>query len=462
MLDSLLTFQKGALYFPPFPHVKNQKEALLRMNRSRKLQLGRYDFAAFSAFTSYALCSLAVPVLMVAIGRDLNFPLDDGGMSAGGMLHLMRSVALVVALLVCGSVAGRFGKRRTMGICMLLTAAGVLVCASAPAYWILIPGILFAGFGEGVCEGVATPFMQDLHKDAPERYVNIAHAFWSVGIGLCVIVAGGLLSLGVEWRAILASTALIAIASGTLFLWKESPRSRYPEVKGGVAFSEILRSSRAIAKAPRFWICCLAMFVGAGAEFGLTFWSATYLQLNFHTGAWVAGLGTGAIALGMFLGRIVFGCFARRELLRSILLGSALATIPITLLLAFLKPGVMPDGLLFLVLFLILFLSGIGISPFWPTVQVYGVVNMPKLDSTMLYIYFSAIGVPGCGFFTWLMGFLGDRFGLTGAFLVVPASLILFSAVVFWECWILANGRKRRCRHLRAERRRARLSVASC
>ena len=102
-------------------------------------------------------------------------------------------------------------------------------------------------------------------------------------------------------------------------------------------------------------------------------------------------------------------------------------------------------------LFLLLILSGIGVAPFWPTAQVYGVTKMPELDSTMLYIYFSAMGIPGCGIFTWLMGYLGDHFGLKGAILVVPACLVLFCAVVYWECWVLEKHRS-----LRQTRRAAR------
>lgn len=428
------------------------------MNNSRKLVLGRYDVAAYSAFSSYALCSLAIPILMVAIGRDLNFPLDRGGMSAGGMLHMLRSSSMVAALLLCSSIAARFGKRIPMGTCMIFLGCGIFFCAVAPAYGFLVLGILLAGFGEGICEGIATPFIQDLHKDAPERYVNISHAFWSVGIGFCVIVVGGLAALNVDWRTILAACSLFAFASGGLFLWKESPEKPYPESRSVRHSADVAKNLRAIVAAPRFWICSLAMFLGAGAEFGLTFWSATYLQLNFHAGTWVAGLGAGAIALGMFFGRIVFGYFARREYLRVILLAASLCTIPTTLALALLRPGLLPNGLLFALLFLLLFLSGIGIAPFWPTIQIYGVFSMPKLDSTMLYICFSAIGVPGCGFFTWLMGFLGDRFGLPGAFLVIPASLILFALVVYAECWLLAKRRKTLCRNLRAARRKERIA----
>ncbi len=404
---------------------------------------GRYDYAAFSASITFALCSLSIPLMIVEIGEDLNFPLSRGGMAAGGSLHLTRSISMVAALLLCGTISGRIGKRLSMGYCLLLMGGGVLLCAFAPVYWMLIPCLLIAGFGEGICEGIATPFVQDLHPDAPERYVNISHSFWSIGIGAVVVVAGGLWTLGMGWRSILIGIGVLTLLASLLFLWKETPRKKYPEVHGGVRIRDIWHYSLAIARVPRFWICSLAMFFGAGAEFGLTFWSAAYVQLTFRTGIWVAGLGTGAIALGMFIGRSGFGYFARPEYLRYILLGTGLGTIPVTLLLALLEPGMMPVWLMFPLLFLLLFLAGIGIAPFWPTVQVYGVTSMPKLDSTMLYIYFSALGIPGCGFFTWLMGALGDHFGLKGAILVVPACLVFFSAIIYWECWILQKRRRR-------------------
>ena len=96
----------------------------------------------------------------------------------------------------------------------------------------------------------------------------------------------------------------------------------------------------------------------------------------------------------------------------------------------------MPSWALFTILFVLLFLSGIGVAPYWPTTQVYGVAKLPHCDSTLLYIYYSAIGVPGCGFFSYLMGVVGDKYGLTGAILVVPACLVLFLLIIYCECWL--------------------------
>lgn len=401
-----------------------------------KLFFGRYDFAAYFAFIAYSMCSLVIPLTIVEMGSSLDFPLDDGGMAAGGTLHLIRSIGIVAALLLCGMISGRFGKRKSMGFSMILMGVGILLCSVSPVYAFLIPVLFMAGLGEGICEGLATPFVQDLHPDASERYVNIAHSMWSVGIAACVALSGILLSAGVSWRIVLMICGIGGLLSGLAFLWRENPAKKYPENPQKEGASDILRYTADIVKVPRFWVYCLGMFVGAGAEFCLTFWAAAYLRLAFDATVWIAGIGTGAIACGMFLGRMGFGYFAKKEYLKHILLFASLGTLPLTLLLVFLKPDFFPDRTIFFaVIIAVLFFCGIGIAPYWPTLQVYGVNQLPGLDSTMLYIYFSAMGIPGCGFFTWLMGVFGDHFELETAFLLIPFSLLLFALVIFLEGW---------------------------
>ena len=194
-----------------------------------KLHFGRYDYACCSAFAAYSLCSMAIPLVIVEMGKALDFPLDAGGMAAGGGLHLLRSIAMVGALLFCGVIAGRFGKRLTMGSAMLLMGLGIGICAWVPGYFWLLPFLVLAGIGEGICEGLATPFVQDLHTDAPERYVNMSHGMWSVGIALCVVLSAVLLTSGAGWRWMMILCGLAALGSAMLFLWRENPAKRYPE-----------------------------------------------------------------------------------------------------------------------------------------------------------------------------------------------------------------------------------------
>ncbi len=401
---------------------------------SRTLQLGRYDYASYACFTAYATCSLAIPLSIVAMGSDLNFPLQSGGMGAAGFLHMLRSIAMLIMLMICGWIAGRWGKRITMGYGVLGMGLGILCCAFAQEYWMLLPFLIVAGVGEGFLEGIATPFVQDLHQKDADRYVPIAHSFWSVGIAVAVFLVGGLLAFKVSWRIILFVIGAFSCLSAIGFLWRDNPSNPYPESGDAVDIKVFAQKSFKIFKSARFWGYCLAMFVGAGSEFGLTFWSAPYLELNFYAGPWVASLGTGAIAVGMFIGRSLFGYFSTPRRIPLFLICASLGTIPIALALALLSPEIIPNRtVLMCVVFGLLFLGGIGVAPYWPSLQVHGVNNLPDLDPTLLYIYFSALGIPGCGFFTWLLGWLGDRYGMAHAFLIIPALLLLYAIIIIVE-----------------------------
>ena len=81
--------------------------------------------------------------------------------------------------------------------------------------------------------------------------------------------------------------------------------------------------------------------------------------------------------------------------------------------------------------FLVLFLAGIGTAPFWPSIQSYAVDCLPKLDTTMLLVLLSCAGVPGCGFFTLLMGYVGNAWGLALSFYLVPLCFATMTLLVW-------------------------------
>ena len=73
---------------------------------------------------------------------------------------------------------------------VVLMGVGILLCAIAPIYGVLFLALMIAGLGEGVIEGLGTPFVQALHTDEPGRYINFSHAFWSIGVLVTVLITG--------------------------------------------------------------------------------------------------------------------------------------------------------------------------------------------------------------------------------------------------------------------------------
>jgi len=400
------------------------------MTANRRLTFGRFDAAAFISFFTYASGSVVVPVALVSLARELDFSLESGGMAAGGALHLGRTLPMVAAMLLCGFAAGRWGKRRTFAVAVILMGGGVGLCAVAPAYGLLFLALCVAGFGEGIIEGLATPFVQDLHPEEPGRYINFAHAFWPIGVLSTVLISGALLAVGLSWRWIIGGVGLLALVPAVMLLIPSRSGVRYPEHPEPIHGRTVWEQAVAIVRIPRFWLFYAAMFVAGGGEFCLTFWCASFIQLSFGQTAWAGGVGTACFAAGMFLGRTGWGFLIRQHQLKHLIVYSALAGTAITLL--------FPIITNLWLLFALLFVAGIATAPFWPSVQSYCDDCLPATDSTMLFILLSCAGVPGCGVFTLLMGYLGDVTGdLRLAFYLVPACYIALAALIGID-WALA------------------------
>ena len=378
---------------------------------AHKMRFGRYDFANFFCFGSYAACSVIVPVVLVALARDLNFPLEEGGKGAGGALQLGRSIPMVAAMLFCGFSAGWFGKFRSLGVAMLFMSLGILLAAWSPAYLMLFAAIAVAGLGEGVVEGLATPVIQDLHPDEPGRYINFTHSFWSIGVVVTVLVAGALLAWDVSWRWILTGCSLFALIPALLYLLPSRSRAKIPP-QPQIPFKTVFGHAVNVMGIGRFWLFFAAMFLAGGGEYCLTFWVTSFIRLDYGANAWMGGLGTAIFAGGMIAGRLGSGMFVRQNHLLHLVLLAALAG---TLL------GLFPPFLANVwILFVLLFFLGIATGPFWPSIQSYCVDRLKDSDATMIYILLSCAGVPGCGFFSWVMGYAGDQVGLRTSFYLVP------------------------------------------
>ncbi len=123
----------------------------------------------------------------------------------------------------------------------------------------------------------------------------------------------------------------------------------------------------------------------------------------------------------MIVGRMGGGILIRQKRLKEFLVYTALAATGISLFFPFLQSLSM--------LFVLLFFTGIATGPFWPSVQSYCSTRM-TVDNTMLFILLSAAGIPGCGFFTAVMGILGDHCGLRYSFFLIPFCFIVLAALI--------------------------------
>ena len=391
------------------------------------LKLDRLDYAGALGFFAYASSVVVTPIVLLALARDLDF-----GLAQGGGIEAVRAGFLMAILVASGFAAARWGKIPVLTVGSFVLGGGMILYAVAPVYAVVLLAMILVGLGSGLLEGLINPLVQDVHPNDSGRYLNIVNAFFSIGVLASVLVVGELLTRGASWRYLVAGVGALAILSGILFaaLGRHEYRLERGRLQSRVETAgATFGHARAILREPAFWIFAVAIFCGGGAEGAFTFWSASYIQINFVAVARAGALGTAAFAGGMVVGRLASGRYVHQNRLRVLIIGSALFGVAVSLF-AYLVNDMLG-------LFALLFAAGLSIACFWPSIQSHAATVL-KVDSTMLFILLSVAGIPGFGFTSWAMGLIAEQTSLRTSLLVIPGLLAVLAVVM-----IFARGKSR-------------------
>lgn len=373
------------------------------------------DTASAAAFLVYAASVVVLPIAFIALVAEFGTTLTQGGLAEG-----VRAFLLVLTLVVSGLVAARIGIRLALAVGALVLAAGLAAYAAAPSWSAIVAAMILVGCGGGLIEALVNPLVQQMHPASAGRYLNIVNAFFSLGVVTTVLVSGELLTRAVSWRAIAWALAGIASLVGVAFF----ALSRRERARPRQQMRGVVRDALIVLRRRRFWLFGAMIALGGGAEGGLTFWSASYVQLHYGALPRLGGAATAAFAAGMFVGRLSAGWLIPQRRLWHLILGSAVVGATVTTAAAA-ASGIMA-------FLLALFAAGLSIASFWPSIQSYAVDRL-QLDSLSTFILLSCLGIPGFGGTAWLMGWIGDRAGLERSLLVVPLWLVVLAALAVVE-----------------------------
>ncbi len=379
-----------------------------------RTKLTKLDVVSWGGFSIFATSGVITPVCLPEISNAFSTTLSEGG----GM-ETARTFVVLIALILAGVLAQRWGKKRFLASGQYLLGAGLLMTSFSQNYPTLIVSLMVIGIGGGLTEALINPLAVDLHSDDSGKYLNITNAFYPIGVMASALLFGELLTLGYSWRLIFRVAATGALTMGLLF-----NVSRFPSAENNE------RSARnvvvGILSLPGFWLFAAAIFLGAGVESAFTFWSRTYVE-TYLTDLPRAG----AVAVVIFAGTMAAGRLLAAKLTENVSLKLLMMCS------AFLGVGVssaIPFATNLYWFYALLALAGIAAACFWPTILAEA-ADVLKVDATMLFVMLACMGVAGFGLTPWAMGAIGDSTDLRTGFAVIPALFVglLIVLAVEWR-----------------------------
>ena len=281
---------------------------------SRRRRLLILAICCMSLFI-FGVDNTIVNVALPSIQHDLHAPVS-------GLQWTVDAYTVVVAsfLILAGSTADRFGRRRVFQIGLATFTLGSLLCSLAPSLGWLVAFRMLQAVGGSMMNPVAVSIITNTFTDQRERARAIG--IWGGVFGLSIAagpVLGGLLVAGVGWRGIFwvnIPVGVAAIVLTALFVPESrAAHPRRPDPAGQVLIIVALASlTYAIIEGPhRGWFSpvILGLFaLTAAAVAGLLVFEPRrdepLLDLRFFRSAPFSGASLFAISALAALGGFLF------------------------------------------------------------------------------------------------------------------------------------------------------------
>lgn len=306
-----------------------------------------------------ALCSVSVPVLAPAAGRDLGFSPTLAGYFVGIMYISASTVALMT-----GAMVLRYGSIRVSQGALVLCAIAMVLLTVLPLSWMPVAALLLgAGYGP-----ITPASSHVLAKTTPPHMMSFMFSLKQTGVTLGGALAGVMLPpiiTAFNWRVASWTVAVLCIIVMFISQPLREALDDDRDPKHPVSIRNILHPFSLLFANPALVRHTVTGATYAGLQMCFTAYIVAYLTHDF---AWSLAAAGVALAIGNFggvAGRIGWGMVSdRTRAPRAVLgiLGMAMTVAMVTL--AFVGPN-WPAILVFAVC-LIFGLTGIS----WNGVQI--------------------------------------------------------------------------------------------
>ncbi len=394
--------------------------------QKRKLTVGRYDWAVFSGMFSHAFSLQVMPIILLAVSNQLGFSLAEGGFAKGGMISVATGLATAIATFSCSYLVSSFGKRRAFAGGLVILLLGLIAVSFARSYEMYVVYMMLAGVGGGIILGVAPAVAHDLHPDDSGKYIAIANSFWSGGMLLTVLLTGYLLGQGFSWRSIVLLVGGVIVLPVVLILLPHRDGHEFPESNGKASIKDVSKMKINLIKDSSFWVFIIILALSVGAEMTISFWTASYVQLEFGATAEAGGFAVGCFAVGMIVSRFMSGYFVRQDKIKYFIVGFAFAAALVTSIITFVSS--------LITLYFVLIIAGLFIAPLWPFLQSYGVERLRPHNKTVVLVLLTISGTASFSLFSWFTGELASHYNtLRVIYYITPINYTLVGLILLFK-----------------------------
>ena len=327
----------------------------------------------------------------------------------------LHGTAMGVASIFAGwanpRIAHRFGRSKSSWIGLSIFIAGLTLFVVSPPVYITIPATLITGFGVSVVINSMLTKMSSHYGKSAEVAIPQANGIASVGFVIGTALIGTIaIAFPTLWRLGLLLALPVTII--LFFAGREKDEEDHVPDEEGPQGGKLSRN---------FWIAWFGFVACISSEFATSFWAAALLKERVESTAAISTVAIVALGTGMGVGRWYGGL-----LLKNLKLDTQLLSVIAMQFMGFLGFWLSHNMVISLAC---LFAVGLGISMQFAlsSIRLIGLSDgRPDLAIGRASLA-AGTAIAGAPF---LLGILGDKFGISPAYIMVFVLIAIAFVIV--------------------------------
>jgi predicted MFS family arabinose efflux permease len=337
---------------------------------------------------------------------------DQGtSLTIAGLHGTAMGVASIAAGWANPRIAHRFGRSKASWIGLAIFISGLTLFVVSPPVYITIPATLITGFGVSVVINTMLTKMSSHYGKSAEVAIPQANGIASVGFVIGTALIGTIaIAFPSLWR--LGLLLALPVALILFFAGREKDEDDHVPDEEGPQGGKLSRN---------FWIAWFGFVACISSEFATSFWAAALLKERVGSTAAISTVAIVALGTGMGIGRWYGGL-----LLKNFKLDTQLLTVIAMQFFGFLGFWLSHNMVISLAC---LFVVGLGISMQFAlsSIRLIGLSDgRPDLAIGRASLA-AGTAIAGAPF---LLGILGDRYGISRAYIMVFVLIAIAFVIV--------------------------------
>lgn len=327
----------------------------------------------------------------------------------------LHGTALGIAAILSGyanpHIAHRFGRTRAGWIGLTIFSSGLIIFVISPPIILTLPATLITGFGVSIVINSMLTSVSHHYGEAAEVAIPQANGISSVGFVSGTALIGAIaIAFPHFWR--LGLLLAIPVTTILFLIGRSKSGAEHVPDEAGPQSGKLSRA---------FWISWLGFVACISSEFATSFWAAALLEDRVGTSAAISTIAIVAFGSGMGIGRWYGGL-----LLKNFKLDTQLLTCIGIQFLGFTSFWFSHNMLISLVSLLTI---GLGISMQFALASIRLISFSDGRPDLAIGRSSLAAGI-AIASSPFLLGVLGDTFGISRAYIMVPVLIVIAFTIV--------------------------------